>query len=529
VQQLKAVWSNLDPRKRVIAVGATVLMFLAVLGLSRMAASPNLALLYSGLEPNLAGDVVQALDARAVPYEIRNNAIYVPQSERDRLRLTLASQGLPANSSKGYELLDSLTGFGTTAQMFDAAYWRAKEGELARTISTSPHIKSARVHIAHNGGNPFQRNTSPTASVSVTTTSGTLSARQAKALEYLVASAVPALLPSDVAVIDDAGTLINGQDAAAQPDAQEALRARVERILEARVGPGNAIVELSIEHILQSESIRERKFDPDTRVVISTDTEETTRSEKNNEGAGVSVASNLPDGDAAGQGGSNSTNNQTRERVNYEVSETERRIERKAGAIKRLTVAVLVNGSPGADNTMAPRDDAELAALHDLVASAVGYDEARGDVVTIKSMVFDTSTPVGTPPISPGIWDQLGLDAMRLAQMGVLVLVSLGLGLFVLRPLLIASATSQAAARIEQRSLPQDVAESATASTEPPLLGEIGGDTPAASGRALVTRTSEMDGEQNPVERLKALIAERQSETVEILRSWLEEKEGEPR
>ena len=147
MQQLLNVWMGLDIRRQITVVVATVAMFLAVLAMSRIVSAPSMTLLYAGLENGAAGDVVRSLEQRGVPFEVRGGSIFVPASDRDQLRMTLASEGLPANSSRGYELLDSLTGFGTTSQMFDAAYWRAKEGELARTIVSGPHIALARVHI----------------------------------------------------------------------------------------------------------------------------------------------------------------------------------------------------------------------------------------------------------------------------------------------------------------------------------------------------------------------------------------------
>ena len=144
MQQLLSVWTTLDPRRRIIVVLATVAMFATVLALSRMATAPGMSLLYAGLESSAAGEVVATLEQRGVSYEVRGGTIFVDSSRRDELRMTLASEGLPTNNSAGYELLDSLSGFGTTSQMFDAAYWRAKEGELARTIISSPHIRGAR-------------------------------------------------------------------------------------------------------------------------------------------------------------------------------------------------------------------------------------------------------------------------------------------------------------------------------------------------------------------------------------------------
>jgi flagellar M-ring protein FliF len=119
----------MDTRRRMVAILASLAMFVTVLGLARMATQPGMALLYSGLESGQAGEVVRSLEQRGVIYEVRGGAIFVQGNQRDELRMTLASEGLPRNSSQGYELLDSLTGCGTTSQMFDAAYWRAKEGE----------------------------------------------------------------------------------------------------------------------------------------------------------------------------------------------------------------------------------------------------------------------------------------------------------------------------------------------------------------------------------------------------------------
>lgn len=135
-----------------IVVGATALMFAAVLSLAGMASRPSMALLYAGLEGAQAGEVITALDAQGVTHEIRGDAIYVEAARRDELRMMLASEGVPSAGGAGYELLDGLSGFATTSQMFDAAYWRAKEGELARTIVSSSYIQAARVHIAVPSG-----------------------------------------------------------------------------------------------------------------------------------------------------------------------------------------------------------------------------------------------------------------------------------------------------------------------------------------------------------------------------------------
>ena len=110
----------------------------SIFGISRVATAPSYAMLYSGLDAAASGEVIAELEAEGVPYQVDGGSILVDRSARDRIRMSLAGKGLPAGGPAGYEILDNLSGFGTTSQMFDAAYWRAKEGELARTITGSP-------------------------------------------------------------------------------------------------------------------------------------------------------------------------------------------------------------------------------------------------------------------------------------------------------------------------------------------------------------------------------------------------------
>ncbi|WP_375229555.1 flagellar basal-body MS-ring/collar protein FliF [Roseobacter sp. S98] len=537
MQQVLSVWTGLSIKRQIIVGLATVAMFFAVLAMSRMASAPTMTLLYAGLENGAAGDVVRALEQRGAVFEVRGGSIFVDAKERDQLRMTLASEGLPANSSRGYELLDTLSGFGTTSQMFDAAYWRAKEGELARTIVSSPHIAMARVHIASTGSNPFQRGVTPKASVAVNPAGAAITTQQAKAIRFLVSSAVAGLAAEDVAVIDSNGTLIGTADEAAPTvggeDRAQVLRDRVQRLLEARVGFGNAVVEVSVDTVTESEAIRERIFDPEGRVAISTDTEERNNTSNEAGGGDVTVASNLPDEEGGTGENSSSQNSETRERVNYEVSETEREIVRAPGAIKRLTVAVLVNDvaspDPAGGQTFEARDPEEMDALRDLVASAVGFDEARGDVITIKSMALQSVSPQGTAA-GTSLVDGLNIDLMSAIQMAILAVVTLILGLFVVRPLLSAAPANQTPE--EPAALPPatDAAEAGGLNGEVtseefelpdlPVISDFGDEN---GGLPEINMAGGMS--DDPVERLRNMIGERQEETVEILRTWLEDKE----
>lgn len=526
MQQIISLWTALDLRRRIIVVGATLAMFAAVLGLSQLATAPRMVLLYAGLDAATSGEVVGALDQQGVAYEIRGDAILVASADRDRLRMTLAEQGLPRNSGQGYELLDGLSGFGTTSQMFDAAYWRAKEGELARTILANPQIRAARVHIAQASATPFRKDQRPTASITVTTTSGQLSADQAKALRHLVAAAVPDLVPDAVAVIDSVGGLVPGEDQTGLPtlaaDARAAeIRGNVERLLAARVGAGHAVVEVAVELVTEREEISEHRFDPQGRVAISTETAQKTSSNKAGSGD-VTVASNLPEGAGSGAADQSQSSENT-ERTNFEVSETQRQVLRAPGDIRKISVAVMVDGEPVTDAegkvTVTPRPEEELAILRELVSSAVGLDPARGDVLTLKSLAFEATPASGTEATSSLLPEFGPVDTMGVLQIAVLALVSLLLGLFVLRPVLLSARRPAAISA----SPPPLALPGTTAPPPVALTGEI------ADGDEMLTLADVSAAPEapptDPVARLRRLIELRQAESIEILRSWMEVEE----
>jgi len=531
VEQVLSVWNALNVGRRLVVGLATMAVFAAVLSLARMASQPSMALLYAGLDPQAAAAVVAALEGQGAAYEVRGGALFVEAAQRDALRMALAGEGLPATGAGGYEILDALTGFGTTAQMFDAAYWRAKEGELARTITASPHVRTARVHIANPASRPFQRDQAATASVTVTAASGSLAAGHAKALKFLVASAVAGLGPENVTVIDSNGGIVAADEpgeAASlnSADRAEALKRRVERLLEARVGYGNAVVEVSLDTEMETEQIVERRVDPDSRVAISTEKTETSTRSDDTRGGAVTVASNLPDGDGEGASGTaSSSNSEKRERTNFEISETQREVIRGPGAIKRMTVAVLIDGvrtaAQDGSSAWAPRDEAELDALRALVASAVGFDAERGDEITIQSLEFEPIVPVGSPPPT-GLLGQLPLDVMSLIQLGVLALVALVLGLFVIRPILASGA---------DRPAPRQVAELAPpprpATNDPAALPALDGEIESGGGFPDLPDFAGLPDLGPPgsgvVDRLKQMISDREEESAEILRSWVED------
>ncbi|MEO1043646.1 MAG: flagellar basal-body MS-ring/collar protein FliF [Pseudomonadota bacterium] len=427
----------LTVRQQITGAVGLAIIALIMTTMIRMATTPTMALLYAGLDPTAAGEVVTALDQEGVPFEVRGNSIYVPQHSRDQLRMVLAGQSLPTPSTEGYELLDRLDGFSTTSEMFSVTYWRAKEGELSRTLMTIPGIRAARVHIGTGQRTAFVRSDEKrTASVTVTAPAG-LDASQVKAVRFLTALAVPNLNSEDVAVIDTARGLLTAEAGAmGAPSIDENARAQsleadILRLVEARVGMGNARVNVSMELGRRHEEIAERAVDPASQVVMSRMTEADQSTERGSNRA-VTVASDLPDGEAEGADES-SESSMTREEVNFAVTTTDRRIELLPGSVERMSIAVLLDQKLDEEGLPVERSPEEIDDLRLLVEAAAGVNPARGDIVTIRSMPFDR-TFAELPQESAGMLGDIPL--MRFAELGVLAVTLLLFGLMVVKPVL---------------------------------------------------------------------------------------------
>ncbi|MEO1014241.1 MAG: flagellar basal-body MS-ring/collar protein FliF [Pseudomonadota bacterium] len=518
MQNLLAIWSGLSASRRAMLIGA-VAATLTALGVSVFAArTPEMSLLYAGLEPAVAGDVMMALERMDIDAETRGDAIFVPRPMRDNVRMSLAREGLPAKSQAGYELLDGLSGFATTSEMFDAAYWRAKEGELARTILSVPGVRSARVHIGAAKRSSFDASgDANSAVVTVRMGRGPLNKQQALSIRYLVSLAIAGLPEEKVAVIDaEAGVVLRPGDGAPEAEAmsmandrERELERRLTSLLEARVGPGAARVSVALELDMEREAMTERILDPESRVTTGRETTDITQNASGAAGA-VTVASNLPDGDANGGNQSQSQRNEARERIDYEFSEVRREREKSPGSVKRVSVAVLVDavreiGGDGAVTTT-PRTDEEIESLRQLVESAIGFDEARGDVVTVEAMAFQDLGAGGAEATGSPVGQFLQDNIMSVIKVLIPAIVTLVLGLFVVRPLLSqTSATSGAAADDEEDT---DSFMPATVDFAP--MDDIGG---------------EIEGPDDSLDKLKEIAADKQEETAALIKTWLERAE----
>ncbi|MDV3253124.1 flagellar M-ring protein FliF [Devosia sp. BK] len=418
--------------------------------------TPNLAPLYSGLSLEDSSAIITQLEASSVPYELRGDGdtILVPRDQITTVRMNLAGEGLPSKGQVGYEIFDQQSTLGATSFVQNINNVRALEGELARTISSLTRIKGARVHLVLPERELFRRERKdPSASI-VLSVRGALSNGEIQAIQHLVASAIEGLTPQRVSIVDDAGNLLasgtedDGLGAMAGQAEERVLgfenrmRTRIEDMLANVVGPGRARVEVSAELDFNRSTTTEETFNPDGQVVRSTQTREA----QNQSGAAAgqaTVANELP-GASANNGGDGSTEqgNSTEEVVNYEISKKTATAVTEAGALKRLSVAVVVDGTYTDDGqgnmTYAPRSADEITQIQTLVRSAVGYSIDRGDTVDVVNMQFAERpdlAPAGTDQ-QGGLLDFTRDDIMNGAEMAVTLLIALALMFFVLRPLL---------------------------------------------------------------------------------------------
>jgi len=412
---------------------------------------PPKTILFSGLESRDAAAITAKLDSMAVKYDAKEGGtILVAADQVTKLRMALAQDNLPA-AGVGYEIFDKSDTFGTTAFVQNINHLRALEGELARSIQTIEGVGGARVHLVIPERQIFSRDDqTPSASV-VLKTRSRMDRGQVQAIQHMVAAAVSALSADRVAIVDDRGNLLAGGDNKGGVTAlarnqdedttnyENGLRQRIEAIVTSVVGAGHVQVQVAADIDYNHTQITSETFDPDSKVVRSTQTVERNSSDTSNSGNAVSVANALPGGAApAASDASRNTTGSTEETTNYEISKKVTTSSVDGGDVKKLSVAVVVDGSTTGEgaSTYKARTAAEMAQITALVKSAMGFDQARGDQVQVSNMPFarmDTSQ--GTEASKP----LLGLDAgywFKIIEAAILCVTALLMGLFVAKPLI---------------------------------------------------------------------------------------------
>lgn len=420
--------------------------------------APQFAPLYTGLELEDSSAIIAELNAMGMVHELRGegNTILVPRDKITTIRMALAEDGLPSRGQVGYEIFDQQNTLGATSFVQNINHVRALEGELARTIGALSRVQSARVHLVLPERELFRRDVKePSASI-VLTVRGQLSSGEIRAVQHLVASAIEGLTPNAVSVIDSSGVLLasgaDGDEVSATAMAIEErklgienrMRTRIEELLASVVGAGRARVQVAAELDLDRSTRTSEIFDPESQVVRSSQLRET-GDESNGPGntGEVTVANELPgasENAGGGAGGTSQLSSSLEETMNYEISKTTETLVTEAGAIQRLSVAVVVDGIYTYDNagngTYEARSQAELDQISALVRSAIGYDSARGDQIEVVNMQFAERPGIVAGSEAPGLFEFNRNDLMKLIELAVMLLIGLALILFIMRPLL---------------------------------------------------------------------------------------------
>lgn len=558
---------------RLAMIGIVVFgIFLFFYTIISSVSTASMTTLYADLDPSAASSIAQQLEAENIPYESNTTgtSILVPSDRVDQLRLRFASEGL-SGGVVGKEIFDGESSFGRTSFELNVNYVRAIEGELSRTIKSIRSVAEARVHIVMPERRPFQREeSSPSASI-LLQTSGALGARQAQAIQALVASAVPGLSPERITITDTAGRLLadgSGEsEVSSFSDLEEArlqkervLRTRIEDLIGSVVGRGLVRAEVSVSMDMSRSTTSQTTYDPDSQVVLSSNVTEESSTE-GLPGGQATVANNIP-GATGGAGSEDiAETSKTSEVTNFENSKTETVTVVEPGQITQLQVSVLVDHVRELDETgntvgtPTPRTPEEMQQLTALVKTALpAVEDANGnlipvpdDNITVAQMRFVDPAPI--EPIEDP-FNFLGFDkgfVLEIAKWGVFLVFGLLVIFLIVRPLVsrLIEAIPDAPPPVDP-ALEDNSPEPAPAIPAPgsPLTAEImaaaaAGDENAAaavlaareSGALVPTEmrtdaridVAQVEGriQESAIKKVAEIIRLNPDESVAIVRNWL--------
>ncbi len=536
------------------AVTLTLIGFFAFLMIKMT--TPQMVPLFTDLSVEDSGAIVKDLERQAIGYELKGDGaiVMVPKDKVARLRMKLAEGGLPKGGGVGYEIFDKSDALGATSFIQNINHLRALEGELARTIRSLDRVQAARVHLVLPERPLFSRDKVEASASIVLKVRGALEPQQVRAIRHLIATAVNGMRPERVSVIDETGKLLadgagpdNAMSGAGADERklvyENRLRDQGEAIVSSIVGPGHARVQLTADFDLNRITQTSDKFDPEGRVVRSSQTrEEQSGSGDGKEGGAVSVAGELPGANKDTASNSRDQSKKTEEIVNYEISRTTKTEVIEAGRVNRISAAVLVDGrytkSDKGEMVYEPRPKEEIDRIAALVRSAVGFDAKRGDQIEVVNLRFADTTPA---PIeeATGWMKYLQFtkdDILGAAEKGVMVLLTLIVLLMVVRPLVRRIVTPEGAA---------------SAAGLAGVAGAIGGAPDPNAGNSIITTSGgtniQISGNQDPVvisnrtsamidvakvqgqvhaqsvQKVGELAEKNPHEAISIIRSWLHE------
>src|SRR5438552_4914522 len=500
--------------------------------------TPQMTTLFTDLSADDSSGIIKDLERQAIPFELRNEGavIMVPKDKVTRLRMKLAENNLPKGGGVGYEIFDKSDALGTTSFVQNINHLRALEGELARTIRAIDRIQAARVHLVLPERPLFARETpEPSASI-VVRVRGSLYPQQIRAIRHVVASAVNGLKPQRVSIVDEAGRLLAdgaGKDSEnavgdeRRTAFEKRMRNEVEAIVSSAVGQGRARVQLTADFDYNKVTQTSDKFDPEGRVLRSTQTREESSLTAENNGQ-VTVNNELPGNQTSTTPTARDQSKKSEETNNYEISRTTKTEVTEAGRVNRISVAVLVDGSYAKNEkgemVYRERGKEELDRIAALVRSAIGFDQKRGDQVEVVNLKFADAPAIAPLSEPSGVLGMLQFtkdDVMYVIELGVMMLLGLVVMFMVIRPLVKRIlASEEIAAALNGEPAQADGGAQAGAPGQVLL--------PGASATAQLIDVAQVQGQVHAqsVHRVGELAERNPNETASIVRQWLSEPEA---
>ncbi|MCE2716791.1 MAG: flagellar basal-body MS-ring/collar protein FliF [Pseudomonadota bacterium] len=510
----------------------------------------EMALLYSQIEPAEGGRIIERLKSMGTPFEVKGDGtqIYAPSTDIAKLRMELAQNGMPSGGTVGYEIFDKQDILGTTNALLGINQIRALEGELGKSVQTIQGIQSARVHLVIPKRELFSENKQePSASVMVRLKgTSALSATQVQSIRYLVASAVPSLTLDHVSIVDDRGNLLargkemNKADSnlslqqTAQQEYEQRIARAIESLLDRTLGANKTRAEVSVDLDFDQVSSTSVLFDPDGQVIRSqTITDEGTNSNENSliGGDSVSIQNTLPtknnsgEGDQKGQNNNHSSNSE--ESINYEISHSTKTYVKELGTIRRLSIAVMVDGTykKNEDGTQQyqPLSEDELKKLQELVKTATGFKENRGDVVSVVNMKFSELPQEEVAEAHDNPLTRMNIN--RVIELGITALIVL-IGLFtVVKPLMSSLMKALPSRYLTERMLSSLMSkgDKVTPSVENKNTQALQENEQRTISEDTLIAIDQIDEKvkHSPIKKIAELVDRHPEEAVSIIRSWM--------
>jgi flagellar M-ring protein FliF len=518
-------------RPLLLLVGLAAAVAIGV-GIALWSQVPSYSLLFGNLGDADAAELTQSLDQAGIPYKVEHGAVLVPSERVAEARMGLAAKGLPA--SGGFSLMEKDQGFGVSQFMENARYQHALETELARTIASLKAVQGARVHLAVPQQSAFVRDRRPvSASVFLQLRAGARPDRgQVAAIVNLVASSIPELNADHVTVVDSQGRLLSspqddGEFAAREQQLEIAQRLgedysqSIVSLLTPLLGPDRVRAQVVAQIEMGTTEEAREQYRPESQIVRSEQTsEDLSNSGTGPQGVPGALTNQPPQGGealppgaqaqvaatgeaaTAGATPENASRQSTR---NYEIDRTVAYTRQPAGRLQRLTAAVVIDNLrvTAADGavTETPLSEEQLARITTLVRDAVGFDETRGDRVSVVNQSFMQQT-VDIPEISsPPIWENpLVRDAARLLAGLVIIVLLL---LLVVRPLVRGLAAPMKAAFAQPANLPAP------------------GDAPPGP----VSRQAHAIAYEQQIAQARGLVAKDPARVAQVVKDWVENDE----